>query len=181
MVNEVNADVQISAEGIQRLIREVRGQRVILDDTLAALYGVSTKRLNEQVSRNEDRFPDDFMFGLTKEEWDALKSQFATAKPGRGGRRSPPRAFTEHGTVMAANVLNSPTAVRASIQVVRAFVLLRGMLASNNELAKRLDALERKYDAQFKAIFDAVRQLMAPPEKERKPIGFRPTESKEIK
>lgn len=179
MSSEKNATTLISAEGIQRLIFEVRGQRVILDDTLAELYGVPTKRLNEQVTRNEERFPDDFMFRLTNEEWQALRSQIATSKVGRGGRRNPPRAFTEHGTVMAANILNSPTAVQASIQVVRAFVQLRGILSSNKDLAQRLDALERKYDAQFKAVFDAVRQLMTPPVKERRPLGFRPAETKE--
>ncbi len=147
---------------------------MILDETLAELYGVPTKRLNEQVTRNLDRFPGDFMFQLTREEWDALRSQSATSKSGRGGRRYPPRAFTEHGTVMAANILNSATAVQASIQVVRAFVRLREILASHEDLARKLNALERKYDDQFKVVFDAIRQLMTPPKGERRPIGFRP-------
>ncbi|MBX3178593.1 MAG: ORF6N domain-containing protein [Candidatus Hydrogenedentes bacterium] len=181
MSSEKSDETPISAVRIQRLIVEVRGQRVLLDDTLATLYGVTTKRLNEQVSRNEDRFPDDFMIRLTWDEWESLRSQNATSKTGRGGRRYPPRAFTEHGTVMAANVLNSPTAVRASIQVVRAFVQFREMLASHKDLSRRLDTLERKYDAQFKAVFDAVRELMTPPVTERRPLGFRPPSPKKGK
>lgn len=159
----------------------IRGHRVILDEALAGLYGVPTKRLNEQVTRNKDRFPDDFVFRLTKEEWHALRSHSATSKQGRGGRRYPPRAFTEHGTIMAANVLNSTIAVQASIQVVRAFVRLRQMLASQEEFAQKLDALERKYDDQFKVVFQALRQLMTPPEGKRQPIGFHPDKPKKKK
>lgn len=154
---------------------------MILDETLAQLYGVPTKRLNEQVTRNRDRFPEDFVFRLTNEEWDALRSQIATSKRGRGGRRYPPRAFTEHGTMMAANVLNSKTAVQSSIQVVRAFVRLRQIVASHEELARKLVALERKYDKRFKVVFDALRQLMTPPEKESRPIGFQPDKPKKKK
>ena len=168
----------VSVQHIESAILLIRGQRVILDETLAQLYGVATKRLNEQVSRNADRFPDDFMFRLTREEWDILRSQSATSSEGHGGRRYPPRAFTEHGTVMAANVLNSKTAVQASIQVVRAFIRLRHILASHEELARKLAALERKYDKQFKVVFDALRQLMTPPEKKKRSIGFQPTGSK---
>ncbi len=143
----------------------------MLDADLANLYGVTTKRLNEQVKRNIDRFPDTFMFQLSRSEFDKLKSQFATSS--WGGRRKLPNAFTEHGVVMLASVLNSPTAVSASIEVVKAFVRLRQILASNVELARKLEILEKKYDAQFKVVFDAIRQLMTPPEKEKRQIGFR--------
>lgn len=146
----------------------------MLDADLAVLYGVTTGRLNEQVKRNKDRFPPDFMFQLTPVELAALKSQIAISKPGRGGRRKLPSAFTEHGPVMLASVLNSPVAVQASIQVVRAFLQLRGILAAHSELARKLHELERKYDAQFRVVFDAIRELMEPPARpEPKRIGFR--------
>ena len=163
----------IPVERIEKSILLIRGHKVMLDADLAALYGVPTKRLNEQIKRNLDRFPADFMFQLTKGEFDDLKSQFATSS--WGGRRTRPYAFTEHGAVMAANVLNSPRAVAASIQVVRTFVRLREMLASHKDLARQLDALEKKYDAQFKVVFDAIRELMAPPTEAQKKrhIGFR--------
>jgi hypothetical protein len=145
----------------------------MLDEDLALIYGVSTKRLNEQVKRNRFRFPEDFMFRLTADEARHLKSQFATSSPSHGGRRKPPYAFTEHGAVMLASVLNTPIAVQASIQVVRAFIRLRGILATHKDLARRLDELEQKYDGQFRVVFDAIRQLMAPPAQKRKQIGFR--------
>lgn len=172
----------VPAEHIDPLIVVIRGQRVLLDSDLAKLYGVTTTRLNEQVKRNLDRFPADFMFRLTQEEWDVLISQIATSKGGRGGRRKLPYAFTEHGAVMAANVLNSPVAVRASIVVVRAFVRLRQMLASHEDLARQLFTLEKKFekhDAQFRAVFDAIRQLMAPPPVKRRSIGFHTAKEKE--
>lgn len=159
---------------IASVIHVVRGQRVMLDTDLAALYGVSTKRLNEQVRRNRARFPDDFAFRLTGDEARALRSQVATSNPGRGGRRYAPIAFTEHGAVMLASVLNSPLAVHVSIQVVRAFVQLRGLLTTHAELARRLDELERRYDHRFQVVFAAIRRLMQgdePPERPR--IGFR--------
>ena len=167
--------VTIPTEHIDPLIVVIRGQRILLDSDLAKLYGVTTTRLNEQVKRNLDRFPADFMFRLTQQEWDALISQLATSKSGRGGRRKLPYAFTEHGAVMAANVLNSPVAVRASIVVVRAFVRLRQMLASHEDLARKLEALEKKFekhDVQFRVVFDAIRQLMEPPPVKRRSIGF---------
>jgi hypothetical protein len=169
-------------EHIDPLIVVIRGQRVLLDSNLAQLYGVTTTRLNEQVKRNLDRFPTDFMFRLTQEEWEALISQIATSKGGRGGRRKLPYAFTEHGTVMAANVLNSPVAVRASIAVVRAFVRFRQMIASHEDLARKLDTLEKKFekhDSQFRVVFDAIRQLMAPPPVKRRSIGFHAAREKE--
>jgi len=162
----------VPLERIERIILIIRGQKVMLDSDLAELYGVSTRRLNEQTKRNIERFPDDFMFQLTEEEWENLRSQNATSRSW-GGRRYPPYAFTEHGAVMLANVLKSDTAVNASIQVVRAFIRLREMLVSNKEMARRLDELEKKYDAQFQVVFQAIRELMEPPEKERRRIGFR--------
>jgi len=150
----------------------IRGEKVILDADLAVLYGVTTKRLNEQVKRNRARFPPDFMFQLTNEEkLEVVASCDHLARL----RFSPvrPYAFTEHGAIMAANILNSARAVQASIMVVRAFVRLRQMLASNAELARKLDALEQKYDTQFKVVFDAIRELMAPPVPPKKGrIGF---------
>ena len=154
-------------------IHTVRGQRVMLDRDLAQLYGTTTKRLNEQFARNGPRFPPDFAFRLTLEEAANLKSQSATSSLTWGGRRNLPNAFTEHGAVMLASVLNSPIAVAASIQVVRAFVQLRGVLASHKELARRLDALESRYDAKFRVVFQAIRELMEPPALPRKQIGFR--------
>jgi len=162
----------VPAEHIERAIVLIRGEKVMLDADLAKIYGVSTKRLNEQVKRNKSRFPDTFVFQLTKEEFDNLKSQFATSS--WGGRRSPPYVFTEHGAVMLASVLNSPVAVAASIEVVKTFVRLRQMVASNAVLARKIELLEKKYDAQFKVVFDAIRQLMAPPVKEKRQIGFHP-------
>src|SRR5262249_20750310 len=136
----------IPVERIEQTILVIRGQKVILDAELAKLYGVTTKRLNEQVRRNPDRFPDDFRFQLTAQEWEALRSQIATLKPGRGKyRKYLPYVFTEHGAVMAANVLSSPIAIAASIQVVRAFVRLRQMFATHAELAQKLKELEAKY------------------------------------
>src|SRR5258705_11450286 len=163
---------RISVERVEKAILLIRGEKVILDTDLAALYGVTTTRLNEQVRRNHHRFPGDFAFRLTKQEFANLISQIATSSSQHGGRRKPPLVFTEHGAIMAANVLNSKTAVQASVQVVRAFIRLRQMLTSNAELARKLSDLERKYDSQFRVVFDAIRQLMTPPEPQRKQIGF---------
>ena len=163
-------------EHIARSILLLRGQRIILDRDLAAIYGVTTKRLNEQVKRNADRFPEDFVFQLTLEEAELSRSQFATLKAGRGQNiKYRPYAFTEHGAIQAANVLNSPRAIAMGVYVVRAFVRLRGLLASNAALARKLDELERKYqhhDDAIKAILSAIRELMNPPEPKRRPIGF---------
>ena len=164
--------LQVSVTSISSRILIVRGQKVMIDADLAELYGVRTKALNQAVKRNRDRFPDDFAFQLSKSERDEVVTNcdhLARLK------YSPtlPFAFTEHGTIMAANVLNSPRAVEMSVHVVRAFVRLREMIGSHRELAKRLDALEAKYDEHFKVVFDAVRQLMAPPEpKPKRKIGF---------
>jgi len=162
-----------SLEQLEKFILTIRGQRVMLDSDLAKIYGVSTKHLNQQVKRNLERFPQDFMFQLTEIEEEYLRSQFVTSKPGRGGRRYLPYVFTEHGALMLANVLNSSTAVAASIQVVRAFIRLRQMMISHTELAQKLEALEKKYDSQFKVVFDALKQLMTlPPETPKRRIGF---------
>ena len=137
----------------------------------ARIYGVTTKRLNERVKRNRDRFPEDFMLVLTKEETAILRSQIATSSSW-GGRRYNPLAFTEQGVAMLSSVLRSERAVQVNIAIMRAFVKLREMLASNRDLARRLDEMEGKYDAQFKMVFDAIRELMRPPEKPRRRIGF---------
>jgi len=154
-------------EGITPVILVFRGQRVILDRELAVIYGVTTKRLNEQVKRNSERFPEDFMFQLTPEEAELSRSQFATLKPGRGQNiKYRPYAFTEHGAIQAANVLSSPRAIEMGVFVVRAFVKLRQMLASNKELAQKVDELERKLQTHDRAMVDilkAIRELMNPP------------------
>ena len=153
-------------------ITRVRGHVVILDSDLASLYGVTVKRLNEQVKRNADRFPEHFMFHLTEAEWTRLRSQIATSK-GRGGRRYVPSAFTEHGAIMAATILNSPRAIQMSITIVTAFVKLRRMALSVEGLARKVAALENKYDESFKVVFQAIRELMKDPA-ESKPIeGFK--------
>jgi len=157
---------------VEHVILTLRAERVILDADLARLYGVPTKRLNEQVRRNRARFPPDFMFQLNAKEAAALRSQIATSKLGRGGARYRPFAFTEHGTIMAANVLNSPRAVETSVLVVRAFVRLRQLAATHADLRRRMEDLERKYDRQFKVVFDAIRALMSPPVRAQRRIGF---------
>lgn len=157
-------------EFLERRIHLLHGHRVMLDADLARIYCVSTKRLNEQVRRNRHRFPSDFVFHLTLKEAALMRSQMATAS--RRNIRYRPHAFTEHGAIMLASVLDSSLAIRASVQVVRAFVRLREILASHKELARRLDSLEQKYDAQFKGVFAAIRELMQPPEEPPRRIGF---------
>ena len=163
----------IPAERIESSIYSIRGERVMLDRDLAALYGVETKVLKQAVKRNIDRFPADFMFVLNTAEFRVWRSQFVTSKADRKGLRYAPMAFTEHGILMLSSVLNSKRAVNVNIEIMRAFVRLRQMLASNAELSRRLDELERKYDSQFKVVFDAVRSLMAPAPVKSKQIGFR--------
>jgi hypothetical protein len=159
-------------ERIERSILLIRGHKVMLDADLAVLYAVSTKRLNEQVRRNRSRFPGDFMFQLTGEEVRSLRSQFATSKKGRGGRRYSPLVFTEQGIAMLSTVLNSERAIQVNIEIMRAFVRLREMIATHKDLARKLEALEKRYDAQFKVVFDAIRELMAPPTPKKRKIGF---------
>jgi len=185
--NEDSAAPPLSTEAIAGRIVLLRGQRVMLDADLAALYGISTGRFNEAVRRNLARFPGDFMFPLTNQDLAALRSQIASLKAGRGQHRKyPPYAFTEHGAIMAATVLNSPRATEVSVYVVRAFVRLREIVATNEELAAKLEALERTTEAlalrhdtlaantraQLRQVFDAIRELMSPVEPKRRPIGF---------
>lgn len=177
-------------DAITQRIVVLRQQKVLLDSDLAALYGVDTRRLNEQVKRNRERFPQDFIFELTREEFANLKSQSATSS--WGGRRKLPLAFTEHGAIMAATVLSSPRAVEVSVYVVRAFVQLRELALSHRDLAKRLDTLEEKTELiamrhesfsrntriQLRQVFDALRELTAQPEPPKRPIGFVTPEEK---
>ena len=156
---------------VERAIRIIRGDKVILDEDLAELYGVETKNLIKAVQRNIDRFPADFMFQLTNQEFKDLRFQFGTASQW-GGRRTPPYAFSEQGVAMLSSVLHSKRAVQVNIEIMRTFVRLRKLLASNAELAERLDQLEAKYDGQFRTVFEAIRQLMAPVETKKGRIGF---------
>ncbi len=182
----------VPVDRIERAILFIRGEKVILDADLAALYEVETRALVQAVKRNAERFPSDFMFQLSKEEVDILKSQFVISSSdsrlpkGKSGilisqfvtsswggrRRSLPYAFTEQGVAMLSSVLHSPRAIAVNIEIMRAFIRLRRMLASHADLARKLAALEKKYDAQFKVVFDAIRQLMTPPDPKRRRIGF---------
>jgi hypothetical protein len=184
------SDDLLPLEAITQRILVLRAQKVLLDTDLAALYGVTTKRFNEQVKRNLERFPADFMFQLNEAESASLRSQFATLKTGRGQHRKYlPYVFTEHGAIMASMILNSPRATEVSVYVVRAFVKLREMIVSNKDLAHRLDELESKADlievkhdnfehntrVQLKQVFEAIRELSTPPEPAKKrSIGFVP-------
>jgi hypothetical protein len=160
---------------IESRILVLRRNKVILDTDLAELYGVPVKRLNEQVKRNRDRFPSDFMFRISAKEYEVLRSQSATSKTGRGGRRFLPYAFTEHGAIMAATVLNSQRAIEMSLFVVRAFVRMREMLLHNRQIAAKIEQLENrldKHDTDLQAIVEAIKELMIPPEGSRDRIGF---------
>ena len=167
----------IPQEVVEHSILFIRGQKVMLDRDLAKLYGVKTKRLNEQVHRNISRFPEDFMFQLTKGEFENWKSQFATSNRDKIGLRKRPYAFTEQGVAMLSSVLNSERAIQVNIAIMRAFVKLKQILSMNKELAHKLAELERKiekHDVDIQAIFEAIRQLMAPPPIKPKPqIGFK--------
>ena len=169
-------------ERIEKKILLIRGHKVMLDEDLAELYGVTAKRLNEQVKRNRDRFPKDFMFQLNPGESRNLRSQFATSSlrsqsvtlPDHGGRRYLPYVFTEQGVAMLSSVLHSKRAVKVNIEIMRAFVKLRQLLASHASLARKLNELEQKYDKQFRVVFEAIRNLMAPAEEpEKELIGFK--------
>jgi hypothetical protein len=168
----------ILVEQIESIILLIRGQKVILDADLAGLYEVETKTLNKAVKRHLDRFPKDFMFQLTTEEAENLRFQIGTSRRTHGGRRYLPYAFTEQGVAMLSGILNSTRAVQVNIEIMRAFVRLRQMLSTHKELERKLITLEKKYDEQFKVIFDAIRALMATPEKPRKKIGFEVKEPK---
>ena len=164
--------VPILSEHVEQNILLIRGHRVMLDTDLAKLYGVPTKVLNQAVKRNTTRFPADFMFQLTSEETTALRSQIVTSKS-RGGRQYRPYAFTEQGVAMLSSVLHSERAIQVNIAIMRAFVQLREMIGSNKGLARRLNELEKKYDSQFRVVFEAIRELMADPEPKVKRIGFK--------
>jgi len=168
---------------VDGLICTIRGQRVILDSELAKLYGVPTFRFNEAVKRNRSRFPQDFLFQLTKEEAEALTSQFAMSKTGRGGRRTLPWAFTEHGALQAANILNSPKAIAMSVYVIRAFIRLREEFAANATLEKRLTLIEKtllSHDAALRDLIQKIRPLLLPPpEPPRRRIGFHSRDDQE--
>jgi hypothetical protein len=164
----------VPIEKVERAILVIRGQKVMLDADLARLYGVSTKRLNEQVRRNRDRFPPDFMFQLTRKE---KAEVVANCDHLRRLKFSPvlPRAFTEHGAIMVASILNTPRAIEVSVYVVRAFIKLREMLPAHHELARKIEELERRlgsHDEQIQTLFEAIRQLMVPVEPRRRRIGF---------
>lgn len=162
----------VPAEMIEDKIYFIRGEKVMLDADLAKLYGVETKVLLQAVKRNIVRFPPDFMFQLTNQEVVILRSQFVTSSKW-GGRRYPPYAFSEQGVAMLSSVLNSPRAIKVNIEIIRTFARLRQMLSSNAELSRRLNDLEKKYDAQFRVVFDAIRSLMTPPEPKKRKIGFK--------
>lgn len=180
---------------IARHILSLRDQRVMLDADLAALYGVETKVLVQAIKRNSERFPGDFMFQLDGEEWASLRSQFVTSNTGRGGRRYAPYAFTEQGVAMLSSVLNSPRAIAVNIEIMRAFVQVRSMAATHQDLARQLSELQDKTEslamqhdtfsrntrAQLKQVFDALRELMTPPEPPKRPIGFITPEDKDKK
>jgi len=169
----------ISSCIIERKIYLIRGQKVMLDRDLAELYTVETFNLNKAVKRNIDRFPPDFMFQITKDEAECLIFQLGISKSsGRGGSRYLPYAFTEQGIAMLSTVLKSKRAVQVNITIMRAFVKLREMIATHKDLAKKLEELEKKYDAQFRVVFDAIRELMIPTEEDKRKIGFIAKESR---
>ncbi len=162
----------LTSERIERSILLIRGHKVMLDADLAELYGVETRALLQAVSRNQKRFPEDFMFQMSKEEYELLRSQIVISKKGRGGRRYLPYVFTEQGVAMLSSVLRSERAVQVNIEIMRAFVRLRKLVATHKYLARKLETLEKRYDAQFKVVFDAIRELMAPPTPKKRKIGF---------
>ena len=175
MNNSKDSDSLVPPEFIERRIFIIRGRKVMLDSHLAELYQVTTANLNKAVKRNGGRFPEDFMFQLTLEEFDVLIFQFGISKTGSGGRRHFPYAFTEQGVAMLSSVLRSDRAVAVKIAIMRTFVRLRQLLASNKELAEKVGEMEKKYDKQFKIVFDVLKQLMEPPPEDaddKNPIGF---------
>ena len=163
----------LSTTRIDKYIHELRGHNIMLDADLGELYGVEVKVLNQTVKRNVDRFPPDFMFQLTFAETNRLRSQTVTSKPKHGGRRYLPFAFTEEGVAMLSSILRSERAVRVNIEIMRAFVRMRRMVVDHKDLSERLDALESRYDGQFKVVFQAIRRLMVPRRRRSRTIGFR--------
>lgn len=166
-------ETTVQQELVEKKIYFVRGQRVMLDSDLAELYEVETRALIQAVKRNIDRFPGDFMFQLKNQEVVSLRSQSVTSKSQRGGRRYLPYVFTEQGVAMLSSVLKSERAIKVNIAIMRAFVKLREMLASNAALARKIRSMEKKYDKQFKVVFEAIYKLMEPPKRERRKIGFK--------
>lgn len=164
----------VPQEVIESKILFIRGKKVMLDRDLAKLYKVATKRLNEQVKRNRDRFPEDFMFQLTPREFENWKSQFATSNSEKMGLRRKPYAFTEQGVAMLSSVLNSKMAIQVNIQIMRTFTKLKEILLTHKDLQKKIDDMEKEYDQQFKAVFEIIRELLTPPEKPKSKIGFHP-------
>jgi hypothetical protein len=169
---QTKATTIIAPEIIENKILFIRGKKVMLDRDLATLYDVETKVLNQDVKRNIKRFPIDFMFTLTSQEIKNLKSQIVTSS--WGGRRTSPYAFSEHGILMLSSVLNSERAILVNIQIMRTFTKLKEMLASHKDLRDKIEAMEQKYDHQFKVVFDAIKRLIDPPQKPKPPIGFQP-------
>ncbi len=172
MIPMTESLVRVPVERIEKAIFLIRGQKVMLDRDLASLYEVTTSALKQSVRRNIERFPADFMFVLNQNEFQNWRSQFVTSNSDRMGIRYPPMAFTEQGVAMLSSVLRSKRAVAVNVQIMRTFVRLREMLASQADLAKKIEQLERKYDHQLNVVFDAIRQLMIPSEPQRKQIGF---------
>lgn len=174
--NLTTRSLAVSVQIVERKIYLIRGHKVMIDVDLAELYGVPTKVLNQQVQRNRKRFPEDFMFQLTKEEAENLRSQFVTSRSGHGGRRTRPYAFTEPGVAMLSSVLNSERAIEVNITIMRAFIRLRQMLESNEELNRKFAAVIRKlatHDKYFRVVFDELKRLNEPPTPRRKTIGFK--------
>jgi hypothetical protein len=168
----------IPVERIQQSIYLIRGKKVMLDRDLAQLYAIPTKALKQAVRRNPDRFPEDFMFVLDADELTHWRSQFVTSREDRRGLRYPPMAFTEQGVAMLSSVLNSPRAVQVNIAIMRTFVRLREIMATHEELARKIEELEQKNDSQFALVFEAIRELIEPPAPERKEIGFHAREKR---
>lgn len=160
-------------QSIESKIFFIRGQKVMLDKDLAELYGVETRILNQAVKRNIHRFPDDFMFELTLEEHTSLRSQIVISKKGKGGRRYMPFAFTEQGVAMLSSVLNSERAIFVNIQIMRTFIKLRELFVTHKDLQRKIEEMEKKYDQQFKVVFDAIKALLTVPKSKTKKIGFK--------
>ena len=172
--NHSKATIAVTEGTIQSKIFLIRGQKIMLDRDLAKLYGVETRALNQSVKRNIRRFPDDFMFRLNKQEVGTWISQIVISNRAKKGIRQKPYAFTEHGILMLSSILNSERAIQVNIQIMRTFSKLRQMLETHKELKKKIEEMERKYDGQFKVVFDALRELLAPPIKPKPQIGFHP-------
>ncbi len=170
MTKKINSKIIIPKEVIQSKILFIRGKKVILDRDLAELYGVETKQLTRQVRRNIGRFPSDFLLYITRSEFENLKRHFGTSS--WGGTRKLPYAFTEHGILMLSSVLNSQRAIEVNIQIMRTFTKLRKLMIEHRDLREKIETMEKKYDHQFKVVFDAIKKILSPPEKPKNPIGF---------